>query len=53
MWDGLARKKPLCFLRGRLLRLGLPFTVAELTIMPLAYYPSFLQAGGTLCFPIS
>ena len=43
----LARKGTGNFLRGRLLRLGLPFTVAELTIVPLAYYPSFLQAGGT------
>ena len=45
--DGLVCKKPLRFLHGRLLRLGLPFAVAELTIVPLAYYPSFLQAGGT------
>ena len=43
----LARKGTGNFLRGRLLRLGLPFTVAELTIVPLAYYPSFIQAGGT------
>ena len=46
VWDGLARKRPLRFLSGRLLRLGLPFAIAELTIVPLAYYPSFLQAGG-------
>lgn len=48
--DGLARKRSLRFLRGRLLRLGLPFAVAELTVVPLAYYPSFLQAGGTPSF---
>jgi fucose 4-O-acetylase-like acetyltransferase len=35
--DDLARKKPFGFLRGRLLRLGLPFAVAELTVVPLAY----------------
>jgi peptidoglycan/LPS O-acetylase OafA/YrhL len=50
VWGGLARKKPSGFLRGRLLRLALPFAVAELTVVPLAYYPSFLQAGGTLRF---
>ena len=44
--DSLARKKPMRFLSGRLLRLGLPFVVAELLVIPLAYYPSFLQAGG-------
>ena len=48
---GLARKTPVQFLRRRLLRLGLPFAVAELTLVPLAYYPSFLQAGGTSGFP--
>ena len=46
VWDGLARKGAAAFLRARLLRLGLPFAVAELTVVPLAYYPSFLQAGG-------
>lgn len=45
--DGLARKGRGGFLRDRLLRLGLPFIVAELTLVPLAYYPSFLQAGGS------
>jgi asparagine N-glycosylation enzyme membrane subunit Stt3 len=47
VWDSLVRKKALRFLRGRLLRLALPFAVAEVTVVPLAYYPSFLQAGGT------
>ena len=49
--DGLVRRKPLRFLRRRLLRLGLPFAVAELTVIPLAYYPSFLQSGGAAGFP--
>ncbi len=44
--DALVRKGAKAFLSGRLLRLGLPFAVAELTLVPLAYYPSFLQAGG-------
>ncbi len=50
VWDGLARKGAWLYLRGRLLRLGLPFAVAVLTIVPLAYYPSFRQAGGPPSF---
>lgn len=46
VWSGLSRKGAGLYLRQRLLRLGLPFAVAELTVVPLAYYPSFLQAGG-------
>ncbi len=44
--DGLARHGAKAYLRARLSRLGLPFCAAVLTLMPLAYYPSFLQAGG-------
>ncbi len=44
--DALVRKGTVVFLRARLLRLGVPFALAELTVVPLAYYPSFLQAGG-------
>ncbi|MGF3022089.1 acyltransferase family protein [Methylobacterium aquaticum] len=50
VWDGLARKGPGAFLRDRMRRLGLPFAVAVLTLVPLAYYPSFLQAGGRAGF---
>ncbi|AWN48537.1 acyltransferase [Methylobacterium terrae] len=45
--DGLVREGPGAYLRARLIRLGLPFVAAELTLVPLAYYPSFLQAGGS------
>jgi surface polysaccharide O-acyltransferase-like enzyme len=38
VWPGITRKAPLVFLRDRLLRLGLPFAIAALTIIPLAYY---------------
>src|SRR5215470_12909452 len=38
VWPGIARKAPQIFLRDRLLRLGLPFAIAALTIIPLAYY---------------
>ena len=46
VWGGLARKGVWPYLRRRLLRLGLPFAAAVLTVVPLAYYPSFRQAGG-------
>ena len=46
VWGGLQRKGVRQFLQDRLLRLGAPFAVAVLTIVPLAYYPSWLQAGG-------
>lgn len=38
VWPSLAHKKPGVFLCDRLLRLGLPFAIATLTIIPLAYY---------------
>lgn len=49
--DGLVRKGARSYGRTRLVRLVLPFCAAELTLVPLAYYPSFLQAGGAPGFP--
>ena len=46
VWRGMSRRGAGAYLAQRLLRLGLPFAIAELTVVPLAYYPSFLQAGG-------
>jgi len=34
------------FLKGRALRLGVPFVVATALLAPLAYYPAWLQSGG-------
>ncbi|MCF4128071.1 acyltransferase [Methylobacterium sp. SyP6R] len=48
---GLGRKGPGAYLRGRMRRLVLPFAVAVLTLIPFAYYPSSLQAGGRAGFP--
>ncbi len=47
VWDGLKRCGAREFLGARMLRLGLPFAVGVLILSPLAYYPAFLQAGGT------
>jgi hypothetical protein len=38
VWPGLGRKAPHVFVRDRLIRLGLPFAVAAVTLIPIAYY---------------
>jgi hypothetical protein len=38
VWPSLRRKTLSTFLRDRLLRLGVPFAIAAVTLMPLAYY---------------
>ena len=38
VWPGLGHKALHVFLRDRLIRLGLPFAVAAVTIIPIAYY---------------
>ncbi len=43
---GLARKGTARYLRDRLLRLGLPFAVVVVFIMPLAHYPSYHMTGS-------
>lgn len=45
-WRGLEAKGAGAFLRGRSLRLGLPFVVSSGVLAPLAYYPAYLQHGG-------
>jgi hypothetical protein len=49
-WPGIARKAPQVFLRDRLLRLGLPFAIAALTVIPLAYYAIALRHDPELSF---
>ena len=46
VWNGLKNKGGAGFLRGRVLRLGLPFVVAAAIVAPLAYYPTYLQTPG-------
>jgi peptidoglycan/LPS O-acetylase OafA/YrhL len=46
VWQGLARKGAANFLRGRLLRLGLPFLFMAAVVAPLAYYPAYLQISA-------
>jgi acyltransferase-like protein len=50
VWPGLGRKSPGVFLRERLLRLGLPFAIAAVTIIPIAYYALALQQHEEITF---
>ncbi len=50
VWPGLAHKSPGTFLRDRLLRLGLPFAIAALTVIPIAYYTFALRQQPDLAF---
>jgi peptidoglycan/LPS O-acetylase OafA/YrhL len=47
VWSSLQRKGAGNFVRDRLLRLGVPFLAAAALLAPLAYYPAYLQTGGT------
>jgi surface polysaccharide O-acyltransferase-like enzyme len=41
--DSLVRKGPAIFLRDRAWRLGVPFLISVVVLMPIAYYPTFLR----------
>ncbi len=45
VWQSLDRKGARKYLGGRLKRLGLPFFIGVLFLIPLAYYPAQLQVG--------
>jgi surface polysaccharide O-acyltransferase-like enzyme len=47
VWPSLTRKGIGHFLRDRLLRLGLPFAVCAIILMPLAYYAIDLREHGS------
>lgn len=47
----LMRRGPWNYLSSRMVRLGIPFVVAVTVLMPIAYYPSYLQTGSDLSFP--
>src|SRR5271163_2693732 len=46
VWSSLKRKGVGDFLRGRLLRLGLPYVVGAVILMPIAYYAVELRNAG-------
>jgi hypothetical protein len=41
VWPSLARKGPWIFLRDRAVRLGVPFVLTVVLLMPVAYYPIY------------
>ena len=45
VWQSMARKGPWKYFGDRLKRLGLPFVVGVLFLIPLAYYPAQLEVG--------
>ena len=45
VWPSLRRSGALAFVRGRLMRLGIPFLVGVALLMPLAYYASWQLTG--------
>ncbi|WP_407169615.1 acyltransferase family protein [Bradyrhizobium sp. ORS 111] len=50
VWPGLGHKPLPIFLRDRLLRLGLPFVICAVTVIPLAYYAIALRETPALTF---
>jgi hypothetical protein len=50
VWPSLTQKGNRAFLRGRILRLGLPYAIMVICIIPLAYYPSYLLTGADPSF---
>ncbi len=50
VWPGLVRDGAVGFARRRALRLGLPFVLGLVLIMPPAYYPAYVAAGLHLDF---
>ncbi len=50
VWPSLARRVPWAFTRDRALRLLLPFAIAALTVIPIAYYAIALRQDPSLRF---
>jgi glucan biosynthesis protein C len=45
VWPSLSRKGTWNFLSDRLLRIGLPFLLVALLLMPVTHYPTYLQSA--------
>ena len=48
--QGLRKKGPKGYLKDRFVRLGVPFLIAEVLLIPIAYMPSFYQATHSTRF---
>ena len=51
VWRSLQRHGSARFVRQRLIRLGVPYAVGLLLLMPVAHYPSFREGGGAPGLP--
>jgi peptidoglycan/LPS O-acetylase OafA/YrhL len=51
VWTGLSAKRAGGFLKGRALRLGVPFVLAVALLAPLAYAPAYLATGAEPSLP--
>ncbi|MGA2526027.1 MAG: acyltransferase [Smithellaceae bacterium] len=45
VWSSIVRKGTTQFLRSRAMKLGIPFILIVVFLMPLAFYPSYLMTG--------
>jgi peptidoglycan/LPS O-acetylase OafA/YrhL len=52
VWTGLQKRGVLRFLYTRFLRLGIPFALGLLVIIPVAYYPTVLENGLVFEIPV-
>lgn len=50
VWRGIERKTAPVYLRDRFMRLGLPFAIGALVLIPLAYYAPALRENPSLGF---
>ena len=48
VWPSLVRKGPSAYLHDRMRRLGVPLVLGLPVLVPLAYYPSYLQSVGPI-----
>jgi glucans biosynthesis protein C len=46
VFSSLQRKRSFGFVRDRLRRLGLPYVFGILVLLPIAFYPAYLETGG-------
>lgn len=50
VYRGLRKKGPKPYLADRFVRLGVPFIIAEVLLIPIAYLPSFYEVTGSTRF---
>ncbi len=46
LWGSIERKGAIEFLKGRIIRLGVPFLIIKYLLIPLNYYPAYIVSGS-------